>query len=213
MRKGILILTTVLVLVSLTGCGVPEEDYDAVRAEHDALQEDYNAVCAERDALQEERNAVLAERDALQVDYDAVCMERDALQTEVQELKSIVPPKGTDKVQVKIGGYFVATVRSVCSDYFSDPTPKVAIVSLFQGGPCIVYTGEFTEQLEIGKLYAFEVREETVTMTRTEYDYLSGPGQFDELIRRSLITGVREASEDEDGLDFNQIVIELLDEK
>ncbi len=201
MKKGFLILTAVLVIVSLTGCG------------SGISEEEYNAVCAERDALQEERNAVLAERDALQGDYDAVCAERDALQAEVQELKSVVPPKGTDKVQVKISGYFIATARGVSSDYFSDPTPKMAIVSLFQGGPSIIYTDEFTEQLEVGKLYAFEVREETVTMTRTEYDYLSGPGQYEELIRRCLITGVREASEDEDGLDFNHIVIELLDEK
>ena len=91
----------VLVSLLLAGCGVAQEDYDAVVAERDsllaeraslqaqmtelqtekeALQSDYNALSANYTIAQEELESVEAAMEALQAQYDAVSAELSALE-------------------------------------------------------------------------------------------------------------------------------------
>ena len=183
-------ITSVLLLLALllTGCGgVSREDYEAVRAERDALR-------AELRELEERREQELA---ALQADLQYL-----------QEQQEASP----DTVLVKLKGDFTATVWALIPDYVTDyETPRMAVVSLFQGTPFTIYTGEFTKQLEAGETYVFEVEMRSFEdISREEYE--SGSLLDPEVALSAYhlrISGFRLAEEKDCGLDSVHLKYEL----
>lgn len=138
--------------------------------------------------------------------YRQVCDERDALKEELQELKSTLSSEA-DMMQVTISGTFTATVRDLIPDYVTDDaTPAMAVVTLFQCPPFLIYTGEFTEQLETGETYVFEIRPEVLEITAEEYE-INAPDPeivFPEYNLR--LAGFRESVESDWGLDSVHLV-------
>lgn len=65
----------------LVGCGISEEEYDAVKAERDAVQ-------VRVTNLQSEVSAIQAEYDDLKADYDELESEHETLQVEHEELSA-----------------------------------------------------------------------------------------------------------------------------
>ena len=68
-----------LAIISLTGCGVPQSEYEA-------LQADYQALQAELDGVQSDLASLQADYDALSADYQTANQELD-------ELKEVYPPR------------------------------------------------------------------------------------------------------------------------
>ncbi len=169
MEKVFSILMTVLMIVSLAGCG---------------------GVSKER--------------------YDEVCAERDALKLELEELRN--SPEEPDTVRVKLKGTFTATVRALIPDYESDyTTPLMTVVTLFQSTPFTIYTGSFTEQLEVGKTYVFEIKEQVVEIPLSEYETGCPDPEVVFPQYNLRLSGFREASESDCGLDSVHLVYELCD--
>ncbi len=147
-------------------------------------------------------------------DYDAVVQERDALlaEAELQELQAQEAAPSTVSVKVKLKGDFTATVWALIPDYVTDyETPRMAVVSLFQSTPFTIYTGEFTEQLEVGETYVFEVEMRSFEeISREEYE--SG-SLLDPEVALSVyhlrVSGFRPAEEKDCGLDSVHLEYEL----
>jgi len=144
--------------------------------------------------------------------YNKICAERDALQAELQELKDSTPPEKTDTVRVKLSGTFTATVRAMIPDYATDDTtPLMAAVTLFQSTPFMIVTDNFTEQLEAGETYVFEIKEQVVDIPLSEYErgYPDPEVVFPKYNLR--LSGFRESVESDWGLDSVHLVYELCD--
>jgi len=142
--------------------------------------------------------------------YNKVCAERDALKLELEELQNNTEELET--VRVKLKGTFTATVRALSPDYESDDTtPLMAVVTLFQSTPFMIYTGNFTEQLETGETYVFEIKEQVVEIPLSEYE--SGyPAPEVVIPQYNLrLSGFRESVESDWGLDSVHLVYELCD--
>lgn len=75
---GVMFLLMALLLV---GCGISEEEYNAVKAERDAVQ-------AQVTNLQSEASAMQAEYDGLKADYDELMGEFETVQAEYEELSA-----------------------------------------------------------------------------------------------------------------------------
>ena len=141
-------------------------------------------------------------------EYGAVVQERDTLQAELQETQAELQElrDKTGNVTVKIKGSFTATVRALIPDYvFDSETPQMAVVTLFQSTPFTIYSGSFTEQLEVGETYVFEIREETLEVSLEEYE----SGFPDPEAMLFWISGFREAVESDFGLDSVHLEYEL----
>jgi len=143
--------------------------------------------------------------------YDEVCAERNALKLELEELRN--SPEEPDMVRVKLKGTFTATVRTLSPDYVSDDTtPLMAVVTLFQSTPFTIYTGNFTEQLEAGETYVFEIEEQVVEIPLSEYE-IGCPDPEVVIPQYNLrLSGFRESVESDWGLDSVHLVYELCDE-
>lgn len=145
-------------------------------------------------------------------DYDAVVQERDVLlaEAELQELQA--QEAAPDTVSVKVKGDFTATVWALIPDYVTDyETPRMAVVSLFQSTPFTIYTGEFTEQLEVEETYVFEVemnRFEDVSREEYESGSLLDP-EVALSVYHLRISGFRPAEEKDCGLDSVHLEYEL----
>jgi len=142
--------------------------------------------------------------------YEEVCAERDALKLELEELRG--SPEKPETVRVNLKGAFTATVRALSPDYESDDTtPLMAVVTLFQSGPFIMWTGEFTNRLEVGETYVFEIREQAVEIPLSEYEtgYPDPEVVFPKYNLR--LSGFRESVESDWGLDSVHLVYELCD--
>ena len=144
-------------------------------------------------------------------EYQQVCEERDALRLELQELQNSMEAEKQDTVQVIISGTFAATVRDLIPDYVSDERLSMGIVTLFQCPPFLMYIGDFTDQLEIGKNYIFEIEPKIVEIKTKDYEIdLSYP----EVVvpkYHLMLAGVRESEESERGLDSVHLTYELVD--
>jgi len=142
--------------------------------------------------------------------YNEVCAERDALKLELEELRG--SPGEPETVRVKLKGTFTATVCALSPDYESDDTtPLMAVVTLFQSTPFMIYTGNFTEQLETGKTYVFEIKEQVVEIPLSEYESGYPPPEVVFPQYGLRLSGFREAAESDCGLDSVHLVYELCD--
>ena len=181
-------IACLLLALLLTGCG-------------GVSKEDFSAVCEERDALRKELREFEEQRE----------QELAALQADLQYLQE-QQAKSPDTVTVKVTGEFTATVRSLIPDYETDyETPRVAVVTLFQGTPFTIYTGEFTKQLEAGETYVFEVemnRFEDVSREEYESGSLLDP-EVALSVYHLRISGFRPAEEKDCGLDSVHLEYEL----
>lgn len=144
-------------------------------------------------------------------EYQQVLMERDTLRLELQELQNSVETEKQDTVQVVISGTFAATVRNLIPDYVSDERLNMGVVTLFQCPPFLMYTGEFTDQLEIGKNYIFEIEPKTVEVTAEEYEINFPDPEIVMQKYHLILAGVRESLESERGLDSVHLMYELCD--
>ena len=142
-------------------------------------------------------------------EYQQACMERDALRLELQELQNSVEAEEPDTVHVLLSGTFTATVRGLIPDYVTDDTtPAMAVVTLFQCPPFLIYTGEFTEQLEAGETYVFEIRPEELEITAEEYE-INAPDPELVFPKYNLrLAGFRESTESDWGLDSVHLAYE-----
>ncbi len=143
--------------------------------------------------------------------YDAVCAERDSLLSELQTLRDSVQTEISDKMIVRISGEFTATVRHLIPDYvLSGTTPQVAVVTLFQCSPFIMYVGDLAERLEEGETYVFEIEPKDIEITVEQYEY-GTPCADDAISKYGLrISGFRAPEESEFGLDSCFLVFEKI---
>lgn len=105
MKRIMMVVTIILALVLLVGCGVPQADYDKVVAERDQALADYNTQNGLYAALQGDYNT-------LQEDYDAVKEEKNALLMENANLLAKVGPI------IDVGDFQTKTVNSEELDRF-----------------------------------------------------------------------------------------------
>lgn len=142
-------------------------------------------------------------------DYDAVVRERDALRAELQEAQAEMQEllDEPDTVTVTLKGSFTATVRALIPDYVTDyETPRMAVVTLFQSTPFTIYSDSFTDQLEVGETYVFEIKENTVEVPLEEYE--RGFPDPEEMMLL-WVSGFRPAEESDCGLDSVHLEYEL----
>ena len=139
-------------------------------------------------------------------DYDAVVRERDSLQAELQKAQAELQElrDSPDTMTVTLKGSFTATVRALI-DY---DVPYMAVVNLFQSTPFFLCTGEFTEQLEVGETYVFEIEtRENIEIPIS--DYASGyPDPVDIEWHDLQVADFRVAEEADCGLDSCHLVYE-----
>ena len=85
---------------------------------------------------------------------------------EILDKNSYTESAGTESSQpladtaqpIQIEGKFVAKVRAVLPDYIlDDTTPRNIVVTTFQSGPFLINVGALADDLEIDKIYSFEV--------------------------------------------------------
>lgn len=133
----------------------------------------------------------------------------------LQEPQEGMQEDGT--VLVHIGGTFTAMVRGKIPDYVtSSETPSVAVVTLFQSTPFLLFfdnPDEAMEQLEAGEYYVFEISGKQVEMSRAEYE--EEPGFADRMIARYglTISDFRIAGEDEIGIGVGEQIVKRQDKK
>lgn len=106
-----------------------------------------------------------------------------------------------------VSGSFTATVRKLIPDYVSDPdTPRAAVVTLFQDGPFVLKLDEqLCTKLQEDKTFTFIVGEQDAELNL--WDYSNG-GFVQEIALKEhkiTVTDVREATEDEYGIDGMRI--------
>ena len=115
MRIKLLIFGMVFLLVPwlLVGCGVAQEEYNAMLAQVSSAQEelqsvkaDYDKLSAECEDLQAEITSLMAEKESLEADYDKLKNEyatvarefaqikqsRDSVYQELRDLQAVYPP-------------------------------------------------------------------------------------------------------------------------
>ena len=140
-------------------------------------------------------------------EYDAVVQERDALQKEFQEAQAELQElrDSSDTMTVTLKGSFTATVRALILEGEASP---LAVVELFQSTPFIMCAGKFTEQLEEGETYVFEIEtRENIEIPASEY--ASGyPDPVDIAWYNLQAADVRLAEEADCGLDSCHLVYE-----
>lgn len=122
-----------------------------------------------------------------------------------------------ETVLVQISGTFTAMVRGMIPDYvISSDTPSVAIVTLFQDTPFLLFFNDPAKaaaELEVGTYYVFQISEKQVEMTRAEYE--EEAGFADEMIARYglTISDFRMAGEDEIGIGVGEQIVKRQDKK
>ena len=140
-------------------------------------------------------------------EYDAVVQERDALQKEFQEAQAELQElrDSSDTMTVTLKGSFTATVRALILEGEASP---LAVVELFQSTPFIMCAGKFTEQLEVGETYVFEIEtRENIEIPASEY--ASGyPDPVDIAWYNLQAADVRLAEEADCGLNSCHLVYE-----
>ena len=103
MVKKAFLVGAMLLLTALlaSGCGVPQEDYDAVVAEKDSAQAELQSVRSELDTTQAELQSVRSELDTTQTELQSVRSELDTTQTELQSVRSELDTTQTELQAVR----------------------------------------------------------------------------------------------------------------
>ncbi|MBR3419831.1 MAG: hypothetical protein IKG82_14180 [Oscillospiraceae bacterium] len=102
-----------------------------------------------------------------------------------------------------VSGSFTATVRKLIPDYVSDAeTPRAAVVTLFQDGPFVIQLDEhLCTKLQEDKTYTFIVGKQDAELCQWEYTNGGFVQQIALIEQKIRVTDVREATEDEYGLE------------
>lgn len=83
-----LVLALLLSVLTLAGCGIPQEDYDQVASDLAAAQTEIARLETELAAAQNENGGLQNELDAAQVEYEGLQTEYDDLQAEYKGLQT-----------------------------------------------------------------------------------------------------------------------------
>lgn len=127
----------------------------------------------------------------------------DGYETGYQE-NIIILPETDVEMKVQVSGSFTAAVRAIMPDYvLYDEIPTVAVVSLYQDYPFLLYLDEeICRELEVGKAYTFIIDEQTAVLSSDEMgprpENVVSEGAL--MNRKFSITGVRTPVEEEYGV-------------
>lgn len=90
MRKKRFLIGVVLLVASLlvTGCGIPQEDYDAVVAERDAVQTELQSVSSELERKKSELESTKSQLETIQGELETVKSESQSVQSQLNSVKS-----------------------------------------------------------------------------------------------------------------------------
>lgn len=130
-----------------------------------------------------------------------------AQEPEQQQAAPEDPDAYAKTVACTVSGSFTATVRKLIPDYVTDPdTPRAAVVTLFQDGPFVINLDEtLCAKLQEDKTYTFIIGEQDAELHQWEYTnggFVNETALKEQVIR---ITDVREATDDEYGLEGMRI--------
>ncbi len=84
--KLFLLFAAVISLVSLSGCGVPKDKYEAVLNEKIALEEKVNVLTTAKDALKKEYDSLLKDKMDLATKAETLANEKLALKEEYDKI-------------------------------------------------------------------------------------------------------------------------------
>ena len=130
-----------------------------------------------------------------------------AQEPEQQQAAPADPDAYAQPVACTVSGSFTATVRKLIPDYVTDPdTPRAAVVTLFQEGPFVITLDEeLCAKLQEDKTFTFIIGEQDAELHQWEY---SNGGFVNETALKEhdiRITDVREATDEEYGLEGMRI--------
>jgi len=86
LTKSFVLFVTAICLVSLAGCGVPKDKYEALLNEKIALEEKVAVLTASKDALKKEYDSLLQEKMDLATKVETVTNEKTALKGEYDKI-------------------------------------------------------------------------------------------------------------------------------
>ena len=117
------------------------------------------------------------------------------------------PDAYAQPVTCTVTGNFTATVRKLIPDYVSDAeTPRAAVVTLFQDGPFVIkLSDELCAKLQEDKTFTLIIGEQDAELC--QWEHTNGGFVTDIALKEQKIeiTDVREATEDEYGLEGMRI--------
>jgi len=89
-RKRVLIsgVVALAVVLVMSGCGIPQEDYDAVEAERDSAKAQVTSLQSDLNRAESNLDTAEADLAAMQADYDTVQDDLDAAESRVSSLQS-----------------------------------------------------------------------------------------------------------------------------
>ena len=85
-KKWIMLLAVAASVISLAGCGVPKDKYEAVLNEKIALEEKVTVLTASKDALKKEYDNLLKDKMDLATKMETLTNEKTALKGEYDKL-------------------------------------------------------------------------------------------------------------------------------
>ncbi|MBP0966134.1 MAG: hypothetical protein J5722_00735 [Oscillospiraceae bacterium] len=145
---------------------------------------------------------------SLSLPDDTVSSTPDPVITEAPSEPAAADPDAYAQPQLStVSGNFTATVRKLIPDYVTDPdTPRAAVVTLFQDGPFVIKLDEeLCAKLQEDKTFTFIIGEQDAELC--QWEYTNGGFVKDIALKEQKIkiTDVREATEDEYGMDGMRI--------
>ena len=132
----------------------------------------------------------------------------DLVVTQAPEQPAAEDPDAYAKRQTfTVSGNFTATVRKLIPDYVADTdTPRAAVVTLFQNGPFVIQLDEqLCTKLQEDKTFTFIIDEQEAELAQWEYTNGGFVNETALKEQRIRITDVREATDDEYGMDGMRI--------
>lgn len=90
LSKQLVVFLLVALSLTLIGCGVPQEDFDALQTQLDQAQKDYAATKSQLSTVQKDFDATKAQLSSAQQDYDTAKSQLDAAQSEIKKLQGTV---------------------------------------------------------------------------------------------------------------------------
>ena len=117
-KKGFLISIGLLLISGLVlGCGIPQEEHDAVLTERDETKAQLNITITERDDVTAQLNATITERDEAKAQLNAAITERDEAKTRITALgKELLVTQAALETADNNYGDLVSNLRKTCRD-------------------------------------------------------------------------------------------------